>query len=242
MITSMSKTELYKTLVGHYKPNYNAASDNKKSTEHNVSDKISTDILKNAVNVKNLPVYKELSAEPERDRFVHSEEISYQTYDIGSTVGDNKLEEFVIAYDCTEAIDFMCNNIRTELQSGYANGLVTKERIAEYYGDMAKRLDEAYGAGKFTKDEYDELDEMIEKQIEKETILTERKTAFYAINKKRYSLSPAAAKDIILKEQRMTPDERFAERQRIINEYAEKYCKIDKIAIMELFNSIRYGK
>ena len=27
-----------------------------------------------------------------------------------------------------------------------------------------------------------------------------------------------------------------------ISEYAERYCKIDRVSLMKLFNSIRYGK
>ncbi len=48
-----------------------------------------------------------------------------------------------------------------ELSSGIEGGVPTKERIAEYYGKMAKRLDEAYAEGKFTKEEYDYLNEGI---------------------------------------------------------------------------------
>lgn len=34
---------------------------------------------------------------------------------------------------------------------------MTKEQLATHFGDMAKRLDEAYSQGKFTQDEYNEL-------------------------------------------------------------------------------------
>lgn len=234
MITSMSQAELYKTLVGHYKPNYNSATDSSRSAEKSV-DK--ADILRNAVGVEDLPVYKDLTNEPLKDRFVFSEN-AYQTYDVGTAAGENK----VIAYECTDAIDFGCTDIRAGLESGYTNGLVTKERIAEFYGAMAKRLDEAYKEGKFTGSEYGELSEMIEMRVEKQATLTERLTASYALGRERGSLSPAAAKEAILRKQSMTSEEFMAEQDKLINEYVEKYFKIDRTSLMQLFNSCRYGK
>ena len=173
MITSMSQNELYKTLVGHDKPNCNSETDSGKSAEK-IKDK--TDILKNAVSLTNLPVYKDLSSEPSKDRFILSENVC-QTYDVGTVAGKSK----VTAYECTDAIDFGCTDIRVGLESGYTNGLVTKERIAEYYGAMAKRLDDAYKEGKFTDSEYGELNEMIEARVEKQATLTESLTASYAL-------------------------------------------------------------
>ena len=63
-----------------------------------------------------------------------------------------------------------------------------------------------------------------------------------SLAKKRYSLSPAAAKEVILREQSMTPEERFAERQQMVSDYVEKYFKIARTSLLELFNKIRYGK
>ena len=136
----------------------------------------------------------------------------------------------------------MSNGIRSELGTGCINFVATKERIAEYYGAMAKRLDQAYAEGKFTKDEFDELSEMITNQIEKEAEVSERKTAFYALGEKRYSLSPEDVAEIVQKEKSMTPEERLAAREQELRDYAERYCKIDRVALMKLFISIRYGK
>ena len=238
MITSMSRNELYKTLLGHYRTQYEFT--NGTVIEHTIGEnKVNTDPVideENSVNLKNLPVYADLSEIPKRDRFEFSG-VSFQS--IAQMVGD---KELFAPYEFEDAIDFMGIDVQVELQSGYVNGIVDKERIARYYGDMAKRLDEAYAEGKFTEDEYKELSEMIEKQVEKEAELTERKKAFLELGKKRGSLSPAAAKSVILWEQSLTPEERFAERQQMINDYAEKHCKIDRVSLMQLFNKIRYGK
>lgn len=34
----------------------------------------------------------------------------------------------------------------------------------------------------------------------------------------------------------------MAEQDRMTSEYVEKYCKLDRVSLMKLFNSIRYGK
>ncbi|MDE6593743.1 MAG: hypothetical protein K2K57_11870 [Oscillospiraceae bacterium] len=53
----------------------------------------------------------------------------------------------------------------------------TKEQIATYYGDMAKRLDEAYAAGKFTEEEYKELNDGIMEHFDKVITQCERSVA-----------------------------------------------------------------
>ena len=234
MITSMSQSELYKTLVGHDKPNCNSKTDSGKSAEK-INDKAY--ILKNAVSVTNLPVYKDLSSEPSKDRFILSENVC-QTYDVSIVSGKSK----VTAYECTDAIDFGCTDIRADFESGYTDGLVTKERIAEYYGAMAKRLDDAYKEGKFTDSEYGELNEMIEARVEKQAALTECLTASYALGREWGNLSPDAAEEAVLRKHSMTSEEFMAEQEQKINDYVERYFKIDREALMELFNSIRYGK
>ena len=249
MITSMNQSELYKTLVGHYKTThytYFPASSNSKPVEKSKGTQIagvSTEDIENALresakcNMKNKAGI-DLANDPNMDRFESSELKIYESQDIG-LYKDNLKE---MPYAASDAINIMSNGIRSELGTGCTNGVATKERIAEYYGAMAKRLDAAYAEGKFTKDEFDELSEMITNQVEKEAEVSERKTAFYALGEKRYSLSPEAVSEIVQREKSLTPEERLAAREQEIRDYAEKYCKIDRVALMKLFNSIRYGK
>ena len=70
------------------------------------------------------------------------------------------------------------------LTLGMDNGIPTKERIAEYYGRMAKRLDEAYEAGKFTKEEYDYLNAGIAERMEHSTACAEDTAARRAVGYK----------------------------------------------------------
>lgn len=238
MITSMSRMELYKTLFGHYETYTENVNGRivEKTFEKTTAGACGKNADAQDVNLKGLQAYADLSQIPKRDRFEFSEGTGYTT---GSIIEDKDL---FTPYECTEAINFNDTRIRVEIESGYVNGVVDKNRIAEYYGNMAKRLDKAYEEGKFTKEEYDDLNKMISDQMEKETVSTERRKAFLELGKKRYSLSPDAAKEVILREQSIPPEKRFAERQKMIIDYAEKYCKIDRASLWELFNSFRYSK
>lgn len=246
MITSMNQSELYKTLVGHYKPNYHSTPDNSKPAEKTKVTQIagvSVEDIENALkesangNMKNKAGI-DLANDPNMDRFEPSKLKIAESKHIG-LYKDNLKE---MPYAASDAINFLGNNIRTELEKGYANGVVTKERIAEYYGAMAKRLDNAYAEGKFTKDEFDELNEMITSQVEKDATAYERLEASYALGEKRGRLSPEAVAEIVQREKSLTPEERLAAREQEIRDYAERYCKIDRVALMKLFISIRYGK
>ena len=253
MITSMNQSELYKTLVGHYKTSHytyfpeeaksgqaaDSKTENKKTVQiGNVSEEeIRNKLLNNKNNLEGKRVI-DLSNDSNMDRFEHSQLKYYTNDEIG--IYSESLKE--LPYDPASAVDFMSNGIRSELGEGCENGVATKERIAEYYGAMTKRLDEAYAEGKFTKDEYDELNEMITNQIEKEAEVSERKTAFYALGQKRYSLPPEEVAQIVKREKSMTPEERLAAREKEIQDYVERYCKIDRLALMQLFSLIRYGK
>ncbi|MDE6600179.1 MAG: DUF1707 domain-containing protein [Oscillospiraceae bacterium] len=246
MISSMNQKELYKTLVGHYKPNhytYFPEQSSSKPAEKPIKTRIpgvsvediESALKENAKKMKDLPVI-DISNDPNMDRFEPSSLRIAESQDIG-LYSDNPIKE--LPYKASDAIDFMCCDIQTELGIGFINGLPTKERIAEYYGAMAKRLDEAYAEGKFTKDEFDELNEMIEKQVEREATLTENKKAFYALGRNAF---PVISKEEQIQQQNLPIEERMAEREKIIRDYAEKHFKINRTALMKLFNIARYGK
>lgn len=246
MITSMNQSELYKTLVGHYKTTHytyfpeqsssKPAEKPEKTLIAGVSaEDIESALKENAKKMRDLPVI-DISNDPNMDRFEPSSLRIAESQDIG-LYNDGPIKE--LPYEASDAIDFMSCGIQSELESGYVNGIVTPERIAEYYGAMAKRLDEAYAEGKFTKDEFDELNEMIEKQVEREAVLTENRKAFYALGRNAF---PVISKEEQIQQQNLPIEERMAEREKIIRDYAEKHFKINRAALMKLFNSIRYGK
>lgn len=124
-----------------------------------------------------------------------------------------------------------------ELSNGIEGGVPTKERIAEYYGKMAKRLDEAYAEGKFTKEEYDYLNEGIAGRMEHSTACAEDTAARRAAGYDR-TMSYKASTEYLA----MSKEERQEYMQSKVNEYIDRYYKIDRTALLKLFNSVRYGK
>ncbi|MDE6746559.1 MAG: hypothetical protein K2J72_07965, partial [Oscillospiraceae bacterium] len=110
-------------------------------------------------------------------------------------------------------------------------------RIAEYYGRMAKRLDEAYEAGKFTKEEYDYLNAGIAERMEHSTACAEDTAARRAVGYKN-SMSLETFK----RHASMTSEELHEEIETEVRDYIEKYFKIDRKALMEMFNNVRYSK
>lgn len=135
-----------------------------------------------------------------------------------------------------ERIDFNDINVwRTvtsrsiiELGRGIEGAVPTKERIAEYYGNMAKRLDEAYAEGKFTKEEYDYLNEGIAEHMEHSADCAEETAARRAVGYNR-SMSLQSFE----KRMSMTREERKADLKAEIDEYIEKYFKIDRTSLMQ---------
>lgn len=113
----------------------------------------------------------------------------------------------------------------------------TKESIAEYYGNMAKRLDTAYAEGKFTKEEYDYINKGIAERMEHSADCAEETAAFFKVGHDR-SMSQSSFE----KRMSMTREERKADLRDEINEYIEKYFKIDRALLLAMFNSVRYGK
>ena len=122
------------------------------------------------------------------------------------------------------------------------NCIPTEERIAEYYGKLAKRLDAAYAEGKFTKEEYDELNKTITDGMEWETGRAERLKARFAIGAKIGNLPYKQSIERIKRLNVMTPEQYQAEMRAEIAEYVSKYTRYDRGAILKMFNSIRYGK
>ena len=125
-----------------------------------------------------------------------------------------------------------------KLGIGCPNGVPSRENIANYFGDMAKRLDEAYAEGRFTKEEYDKLNIRLNEYIEETISSAERTKAFYALGKERGS---HVSKETLIREQLQTPEERRQELADRITGYVEKICKYDRNWIFQMINNIRYG-
>lgn len=163
---------------------------------------------------------------------------------------NTKAEEVTFEpYECTDAINFSGDDFGLTLISGIPGLIPTEERIAEVFGSMAKRLDDAYSKGKFTEDEYNELNDMIAKGMEQETARAERAKAFKKViaeHMKIYNTPySASSPDLALRRVResiMSPEQFLAYQEAKVTDYVKKFCQYDRSAILNMFNSVRYGK
>lgn len=118
------------------------------------------------------------------------------------------------------------------------------EELAEHFGGIGKRLDAAYSEGKFTKEEYDELNAGLDEYIEKMTSRSERMTAVWATGKGKMEegLKSDLAAGITITKGDIRPIEEIqAEISDRVDEYVENVCKIDRITLLDMINSIRYS-
>ncbi|MDE5576493.1 MAG: hypothetical protein K2J11_03810 [Oscillospiraceae bacterium] len=120
------------------------------------------------------------------------------------------------------------------LKSGL--GMSDKE-IAEHVGGMGKRLDEAYANGKFTKDEYDELNKSLGDYAVKLANKSKRMEASWSLTR---NMSPLGFSMMTQKAESMTAEEYVADRKSEIESYI-KQNPVDMEAIFMMINNIRYG-
>ncbi|MCI9409177.1 MAG: hypothetical protein HFJ89_05115 [Oscillospiraceae bacterium] len=237
-ITSMSNRELYKTLTGYDYPHGSSGGWtelNETANGENIDFSKAVDTAK----LQEMKIGGNLSKIKASDRFERSDSIVFVELQAGNS--EKSSDRFEYAND----IDFNDKNVWRivsskaiiELGRGIEGGVPTKERIAEYYGNMAKRLDVAYANGKFTKEEYDYLNEGIAERMEHSTACAEDTAARRAVGHKN-SMSFSSFE----KRMSMTREERKADLKAEINEYIEKYFKIDRTSLLAMFNAVRYGK
>lgn len=237
----MSNRELYKTLTGYDYPNGAKNTDNTKNIRF-IELSETRDIDKNTDYSKMLAADTDIPSSVKsrncnngilrsRDSFEWSDEKN------NKTSADRPKNSNDIDFNDSYVKMVIYSRNFYELSNGIEGGVPTKERIAEYYGKMAKRLDEAYAEGKFTKEEYDYLNEGITERMEHSTACAEDTAARRAAGYDR-TMSYKASTEYLA----MSKEERQEYMQSKVNEYIDRYYKIDRVALMKLFNSIRYSK
>lgn len=115
---------------------------------------------------------------------------------------------------------------------------MSDSEIAEHVGGIGKRLDEAYSSGKFTKEEYDELNQSLDDYAVKLANKSKRMEASWSLTR---NLTPAGFSMITQKAETMTAEEYLADRKAEIDAYI-KQNPIDMNFIFKLINSFRFGK
>ena len=234
-ITSMSNRELYKIMTGNDYP-YGKNEKLVKLTETLSGQCVDVDNAKTADsdNFRVEKIRNSLSKITKTDRFESS-----KSFDL-TQLSKNTSSDY---FEHTGDIDFndrytnMVISSRSLMAICNGGSVPTKESIAKYYGDMAKRLDMAYSEGKFTKDEYEYLPKGIAERLEHAADCAEDTAAFFEVGHNR-SMSLSSFE----KRMSMTRDERKADLKAEINEYIEKYFKIDRTSLLAMFNAVRYGK
>lgn len=237
----MSNRELYKTLTGYDYPNGAKNTDNTKNIRF-IELSETRDIDKNTDYSKMLAADTDIPSSVKsrncnngilrsRDSFEWSDEKN------NKTSADRPKNSNDIDFNDSYVKMVIYSRNFYELSNGIEGGVPTKERIAEYYGKMAKRLDEAYAEGKFTKEEYDYLNEGITERMEHSTACAEDTAARRAAGYDR-TMSYKASTEYLA----MSKEERQEYMQSKVNEYIDRYYKIDRTALMKLFNNVRYGK
>ncbi|MDE5859157.1 MAG: hypothetical protein K2H23_02010, partial [Oscillospiraceae bacterium] len=176
-ITSMDMNSLFHTLFGKApkKPIMDAIKDaaDGKSAEQNTSsgsgwNKLNENLnemlgervdFSKAVNpegVKDLTIDSDISIITTTDRFESSGSIvSAGSQSAGGTKTADRFEysnEITVEADSVERL----LDYDTRLDSNI-RGSMTRAQLATYFGEIAERLDTAFSEGKFTQEEYDEL-------------------------------------------------------------------------------------
>ncbi|MCM1024033.1 MAG: hypothetical protein NC395_08260 [Prevotella sp.] len=225
-ITSMSNRELYKTLTGcDYPHGSSSKTDTDKSNSVDLSKAIalSKETRKIELQAEDLDKMQKL------DRFEQS-----KVFKVGETSNN---AAWVNDIDFNDRYTNLVIQSRSLMATCNGGSVPTKESIAEYYGKMAKRLDEAYTEGKFTKEEYDYLNEGIAERMEHAAECAEDTAARFEVGY-RNSMSLKTYE----RHMSMTREERKADIEAQVSQYINRYFKIDRTSLTELFNSIRYGK
>lgn len=235
-ITSMSNRELYKTLTGNDYPHGSSGGWTK--FDENVNGE-NIDFFKavDTAKTQGMKIGSDLSKIKTSDRFESSDSIVFAELQANNSEKSSDRFEYANDIDFNDRYTNMVISSRSLMATCNGGSVPTKESIAEYYGNMAKRLDAAYAEGKFTKEEYDYLNEGIAERMEHAADCAEETAAFFEVGHDR-SMSLISFE----KRMSMTREERKADLRAEINEYIEKYFKIDRTLLMQLFNSCRYGK
>lgn len=218
IVSGMSNKELYKTLTGK---DYNITASSLRESEYLKMQKLDPDR-----DSKDIREEINEASKANRDVFVHCDEMDINFSDLytSNTISFSEVASYRLGGN------FWNENRETRMQM-----------IANYYGDIGKRLDEAYAAGKFTKEEYDMLNKSIYEQMDKTISSVQATEAGEELQRKYYNLPPKERRKVDERRKLMSPEEVQEEWRSEIAAYIERFCKNDRANVLELFNNIRYG-
>ncbi|MDE7288936.1 MAG: hypothetical protein K2N71_05450 [Oscillospiraceae bacterium] len=114
---------------------------------------------------------------------------------------------------------------------------MSDNEIAEHVGGIGKRLDEAYASGKFTKEEYDELNASLNDYAVKLANKSKRMEASWSLTR---NLSPLEFSMKTQKAESMNAKDYLADRKAEIDAYI-KQNPVDMEFIFKMINAVRRG-
>lgn len=127
------------------------------------------------------------------------------------------------------------------LRSQVSFGLtIDRDKLAQHFGEIGKKLDEAYSAGEITEQEYEDLNTGLQKYTETVTNREERRAAIVEVLKKN-----AKAMDAMMQRGASQKEiEEFAKWNREtledrINEFMKKHSDYDRGLMAELIERVR---
>ena len=176
--------------------------------------------------------YKKITPEEraeEEKRLAQGGILSYKGRDIFEHSGDDLYDtSSVTALFKTSGYSYIIGN----------GDRPTDEQLAEHFGGIGKRLDEAYAQGKFTDREYEELNASLNEYIENRTHSAENVRAFYQICKEEIN----NGEPFINNTNETDIKKIFAKRQNKIDDYVTNFFKINRNVLLQMINLVRYGK
>lgn len=118
-----------------------------------------------------------------------------------------------------------------------------RDRMVQHFGEIGRRLDEAFTAGEISQQEYDDLNAGLAKYTEVVTSRTERREASLAVLRKtakmRDKLIAGGASQTELDAFNQWHRETLEDR---IKEYIEKSCKVDRNLLAKMVQQVRGGE
>lgn len=120
---------------------------------------------------------------------------------------------------------------------------IDREKLCEHFGEIGRKLDEAYSAGEITKQEYEDLNTGLQKYTETVTAREERRTAvFEVLKKRRKAMDAMMARGASQKE-----IEEFAKWNRetledSISDFIKSHSDYDRGLMAQLIERVRTGQ
>jgi len=120
---------------------------------------------------------------------------------------------------------------------------MSEAQMAEHFGIIGKQIDDAFAAGKISKQEYDDLNLGLKKYTEAMSSKSERTAAMWEVAKQNAQATLMKIRSGASKEEMAGHAESIKENlQAQISKFVEEYCCIDRSLLNSLITRVRGGE